>query len=29
MNKAWSDTVAELSIKNAGCVPGQLHAARG
>jgi hypothetical protein len=29
MHKTWSETVAELSIKNAGRVPEQLHAARG
>ena len=29
MHKTWSETVAELSIKNAGRVPAQLYAARG
>jgi hypothetical protein len=29
MHKTWSEIVAELSIRNAGRVPGQLHAARG
>jgi len=29
MHKTWSETVAELSIKNAGRVPEQSHAARG
>jgi len=29
MHKTWSETVAELAIKNAGRVSGQLHASRG